>query len=137
MVEWSDELSVNIVSIDNQHKILIGLINEVEHTITSKSNINITDNIFASLTSYIDYHFSKEEYYFELFDYPHKNEHLKEHVCFIIKIENFKENTTNVPTEIKLNEIVTLFEFLKKWIVEHIRDTDKKYEYFFIDRGLG
>jgi len=137
LIKWSDEFSVNIVSIDKQHRLLIDLINEVEHSISIKNNIDATDTIFNALTSYIDYHFSTEEYYFELFDYPHKNEHLKEHVCFILKIDDFKKNTINTSDKIKLNEIITLFEFLKKWLAEHIRHTDKKYEIFFIERGLG
>ena len=38
LIKWTTELSVNISSIDEQHKILINMINEFYEKISEKSN---------------------------------------------------------------------------------------------------
>ncbi len=35
-VEWSDELSVGVEEIDEQHKVLVGLVNEMHEAILSR-----------------------------------------------------------------------------------------------------
>ncbi len=132
-IKWTDEFSVNIVSIDNQHKVLVGLLNEVTAAIEKEIDPEFTEKILSSLKDYVDYHFKTEEYYFELFDYPDKDQHISEHNIFRNKITEFNENFSNSHE----NNLIDIFNFLKKWIFIHIEKSDKSYSDFFIARGLG
>ncbi len=131
-IPWSDDLSVGLQEIDEQHKILIHLINRLyDEAILKKANQSIIDDILNELKQYTIIHFSVEESLFRLFDYPHADAHQKQH-------ERLKEEVISVHNKFKNGAAVTieLMSFLRRWIKNHIMMEDKKYSPFFLERGL-
>ena len=131
-IPWSDDLSVGLQEIDEQHKILIHLINRLyDEAILKKANQSIIDDILNELKQYTIIHFSVEESLFRLFDYPHVDAHQKQH-------ERLKEEVISVHNKFKNGAAVTieLMSFLRRWIKNHIMMEDKKYSPFFLERGL-
>jgi len=130
--QWEDEFSVGVQSIDNQHKELFRLINELLQAMKQGKASNITTQIIMDLEKYAIVHFQKEEFFFQRFNYKGAAEHIREHQLFIQKVATLK-------AEIKTGKITITFElfnFLKDWIEHHIQEVDKAYSKCFIENGL-
>ncbi|MDG4596639.1 MAG: bacteriohemerythrin [Candidatus Contendobacter sp.] len=131
-IPWSDDLSVGLQEIDEQHKILIGLINSLySESILKKADQSTVDSIINELKQYTIIHFSVEESLFRLFDYPYTEAHQKQH-------DSLKEELAKVHRKFKDGEPVNieLMSFLRRWIKNHILMEDKKYAPFFLEKGL-
>ncbi|MDR3160834.1 MAG: bacteriohemerythrin [Spirochaetaceae bacterium] len=141
LVEWDDKYSVGIPLIDEHHKTLIRLTNELYQGCLSRDNTvrNISfNNTIRGVLDYVKYHFSTEERIMEIVNYPHLAEHKKEHEDFIITMvenaKNFQEKKKFVP-----NNFV---RFLKDWVLSHIAIADTDYAKYIIElkrqgKGLG
>jgi len=130
--QWEDKFSVGVQSIDNQHKELFRLINELLQAMKQGKASNITTQIIMDLEKYAVVHFQKEEFFFERFNYQGGAEHIREHQLFIQKVATLK-------AEIKTGKITITFElfnFLKDWIEHHIQEVDKAYSKCFNENGL-
>ena len=122
-IEWKEEYSVNIEEIDNQHKRLFELLNELNSSMRIGQGRQVIDKIIKQLVSYTEYHFSIEEKYFKMFNYEFAEEHIREHQEFIEKIQKFQKEYE----EGKLTVTLEVLEFLNNWIKHHILGNDKKY----------
>jgi hemerythrin len=126
LFEWTDELSVNIPVIDEQHKKLISHINEFyAHMKTGKAK-QVMNETLNKLIDYVGYHFSTEEDFFNKFNYPDKDAHVREHKAFVEKVKIVSEDFKNG----KLAVTIELFTFLTDWVENHIKQIDKRYEPF-------
>jgi hemerythrin len=54
LIQWSDEFSVNIQEIDEQHKVLVGLLNELHQAIREHHGKATSREILASGGIYTD-----------------------------------------------------------------------------------
>jgi hemerythrin len=132
MIEWNEKYSVNISTIDEEHKELIRIINEA---IVSKQHHNDLEEIsilLKELTMYALKHFSTEETYMVEFNYPEFQNHKKEHHGFSNKMIAYCNKVIEGEYQIE-NEII---EYLMQWLVNHIQVTDKKYLACFKKNGL-
>jgi len=133
IIEWSDELSVGIASIDKQHQILIELINSLNTAMAEgEANLRIAD-ILASLTSYTRLHFAYEEKLFEKHGYAETKEHKRQHGELIEQINALKERFESDQSGSIGLEIM---QFLKNWLTNHIMKTDKHYSAFLLSKGV-
>jgi hemerythrin len=64
--KWKEEYSVSIQEIDNQHKVIIDLLNDLYDAFLRKDHENKTGDIISRLTDYALMHFKVEEQYFTL-----------------------------------------------------------------------
>jgi hemerythrin len=131
-LNWTDSLSVKIDSIDEQHKVLINLINKFYEEVSHRTNDENISILIKGMKEYTQMHFNHEEKYMQLFKYPEYAAHKKEHDLFIAKVEEVEEKFNK-------GKVVLTFEltsFLKDWIKSHIQGSDKKYTAFFIKNGV-
>lgn len=128
-IEWDQSYSVSIKLIDNQHKKLFALINDFHDT---KTNL---DEVLQDLLSYIDFHFKTEEKYFDKFHYEKEESHKKQHKFYEDKIRELYSRC--MLEKIDESKISTETEgFIKDWIVNHIKVSDKEYTNCFQQHGL-
>ncbi|MBU1099403.1 MAG: bacteriohemerythrin [Bacteroidetes bacterium] len=132
LIDWKDDLSVQIVEIDNQHKKLLNLINELHDAMKTGKAKDVLESIIQKLISYTKSHFATEEKYFKQFNYPLTNEHIKEHNDFVNNVSDFQEKFKAG----KLGLSIEIMKFLTTWISKHIQETDKAYSEFFIENGV-
>jgi len=132
LFNWNESLSVKIDSIDDQHKVLINMINEFYENIRVKSNKELISKLIKEMKEYTQTHFSNEENYFKQFNYPEYESHKKEHVAFVDKVIDI-EKRFNDGTLVLSFEITN---YLKDWLKEHIQGTDQKYSEFLIKNGI-
>ncbi len=131
-ITWTESLSVKIESIDDQHKKLIDMINDFYENISKKNNDENILKLISGMKSYTVMHFNKEEFLMKQYNYPHLEEHKKEHGEFISKVNALEE-------KVKKGTIIVSFEitnFLKDWLKNHIQHTDKQYTEFFLKHGV-
>jgi hemerythrin len=124
LLVWDNSFLVDFEIIDEQHKELINMTNELIQG-CDKGKI-IQDVLFIKTirraVEYAQKHFATEEKYLQQVNYPDFAEHKKEHEAFVSEVINqlkaFEENR---------NDPVVLVDFLKDWLVGHLAVTDKKY----------
>ena len=87
IVNWSNEYSINVDEIDNQHQEMLGLVNNLHSSVESRTDKNILKKMLAELVVYTRMHFATEEQLMEQHDYPHHIEHKNEHRLLLQHLE--------------------------------------------------
>ncbi|WP_319508714.1 bacteriohemerythrin [uncultured Methanolobus sp.] len=132
LVTWSDKYSMQIKEIDDQHKVLVGMINELHDAMKQAKSKEVSLEIINKMAEYTKFHFSTEEKYMKRFAYPDYAEHKLEHEKFVENVLKFKDDYEKGKAGVSYD----ILNFLKDWLVGHIQDTDKKYAPLFIEKGL-
>ena len=65
---WNDEMSVGSEELDNQHRRMVDILNEVYQAYIRDEHEEI-GKILEVLSEYLIYHFTMEEVYFEMSDF--------------------------------------------------------------------
>jgi len=133
IITWNDSLSVEITEIDDQHKQLIVILNELHEAMKNRVGQQIVGKKLEEMAKYSKVHFDTEEKYFSLFDYDNSVDHIAEHEKFVVKTDEFKKDLS----EGKLALSIDVMNFLMKWITDHIMVSDHKYIKCFKEHGLG
>lgn len=118
---WRSSLSVGNDLIDNQHKQLIDIINQLFEGINKKDSQLKMEGIFKELIAYTSYHFNAEEEIMMRTGNPQLLQHKKAHQDFITKVNALKLNNMVGDEKLKME----VFKFLKTWLTEHIMNVDK------------
>ena len=124
---WSDEWSLGNETIDDQHKILLNILNDIE-----KGDI-LLENLLIRLVEYTTEHFGDEEQlmyknnYPENFLNPHKREHKKfKEALLELTFATIKALEQESNTKLKkLKGNLTKFCFI--WFEQHFLGTDKTF----------
>ncbi|KNZ69825.1 hemerythrin-like metal-binding protein [Thermincola ferriacetica] len=132
LMVWNDKFSVGVKELDDHHKTLVALVNELHDAMKVGKTKEIMDDILARLTDYTRFHFSAEEKYMTKYSYPQYTQHKLEHDKFTEKVLQFQKDLKDGKFAISM-EIMT---FLKDWLINHISGSDKKYGPFFNEHGL-
>jgi len=132
MIEWNEKYSLSIPRIDEDHKNLLGIINKAILSKEHNDNLEELREVLNEMAKYAQTHFATEELYMIKFDYPEYQYHKKEHLDFTTKINAYENGLINADYHIA-DEIL---DYLKKWLVNHILETDKKYVDCFRKKGF-
>lgn len=128
VIEWNEELSVGNYSIDEQHKELIKIINEIIMFIKNKQyTFKNLLSIVNRLDNYIIKHFEYEENFMREHNIEGKEKHIEEHDHARQKI-----NSINVIEQEKFEEkfFYDTLGWLSNWLIEHIMNTDKMLDIY-------
>ena len=123
IVEWTSDLDTGIKLIDDQHKMLCAYINSLYRAMRRGSSGTDLIGIVGNLRDYTVTHFSTEEQYFSHSSYPDTAKHKEVHKNFVAKVVEV-ENSLKTGNAKVGND---LLEFLKSWLLQHIRRTDHEY----------
>ncbi len=130
--EWSENLSVGVPSIDRQHKVLIGLINDLYDSIEAGKGQSDAKYILKKIINYARAHFIYEEGLFTRHNYVATQEHLASH-------ENIKNKLLDLKTkaeDAKFNLPDELMTFLKDWLNNHILKEDMGYSELLVKNNM-
>lgn len=122
-MEWSDNLSVGVDTIDNQHKELINRVNAFYAALRKENSKEETLKVLDFLSSYMVRHFKDEEAIQVKYNYPKYAEHRKIHKEFI-------ETVKGVTADLEANGVTTAASTMiamtvTNWLVNHISIQDK------------
>jgi hemerythrin len=133
LMVWNDKFSVGVHSIDQEHKKLIELLNELHDGLAANHAKDKLGHVLDGLITYTATHFRTEEKYFAQTGYPDTAAHKKEH-------EALTNQVLEVQKRFKSGETGTLsmevMNFLKRWLITHIQGSDKKYAPHLIAKGV-
>lgn len=130
-VEWSDALSVGIEEIDEQHKVLAGLVNRMHDAIHERHGSDVVKGILAELAEYTRIHFAVEESLMRILNYPDYEQHKAIHEELLGHVIELREKVESGKTAIGFE----LMHFLKNWLTKHIMEEDMNYSSFFLAAG--
>ncbi|EFL51912.1 methyl-accepting chemotaxis sensory transducer [Solidesulfovibrio fructosivorans JJ]] len=129
---WDQSLAVGIQEIDSQHQKLVRMICDLHEAMRAGKGKGQVESILRELEEYAVEHFGFEEKLMEQYKYPGYLNHRKEHEKFVDKViafgNDFRANKVALTNEV--------MDFLKNWLVGHIKGTDQKYSSFFNERGV-
>lgn len=133
---WNKNFETGIATIDEQHKVLVSLLNELAGTLARDNQLEI-NRVFDELAEYANFHFETEEaIWVEYFgDDSWLSSHQLTHSSFLPKVVELKEQDTNKP----LIEIIeSIVKFLIRWLAFHIIDSDKRLAFVVhnMEKGL-
>ena len=129
---WKDEYSVGIEAMDNDHKKLLNLINQLQTSVHYYTGKEFEEKALEELVDYTKTHFKREEQLMEDNNYHALEAHKEEHKQFINTVNNLVEQyQTN--SEVT---IVDALSFLKSWLIKHINGTDKDYGKELNEKGI-
>ncbi len=125
-IDWTDELSLGIPEIDEQHRQLVDIVNKFEESAKGGKGPRIMVGILNDLVGYTQEHFSFEEKFMLEAKFPKLSLHQSQHRQLLQKIERFQFEFSQGGRRITIE----LREFLKYWLTSHILKEDKAYAEF-------
>lgn len=132
LIEWGPNFCIGIREIDDQHKVLVDIINKLYTSFGSNNNKKEIRKNLKELIDYTVYHFGNEEKYFKEFGYKDTPQHIQQHHKFVEKIRNFASEFETGDATVSLD----IINFLKDWLINHILKIDTRYVSFFKEHGV-
>ena len=129
---WSDKYSLHIGQIDEQHKKLVGMLNDLFDAMKAGKGNDVLDNVLSQLIAYTKSHFATEERLMKAHGYPGYQEHKAEHDDLTKQVLDFQQRFQARSTGLSME----LMSFLKNWLINHIQGSDKSYAPFLQGKGV-
>ncbi|MDR0388933.1 MAG: bacteriohemerythrin [Spirochaetaceae bacterium] len=129
LVSWSSTFSVGIKQIDEQHKELFNITNDLfNHCVgDSESEKAYFKKVIQGAVNYIKVHFATEERIMLKTKFSGYTDHKREHDMFVLTVV---EQVRSFHLGHKF-DLTHFTRFLKDWVLTHIAISDKQYfEYF-------
>ena len=128
-VKWSESYALGIKLIDDQHKALLDIVNDIFNHATGREweEQEYFKDVIKQAVDYVKFHFSTEEKIMISTKYKGYEEHKKHHEEFILKVVKTAKDYESG----KRLTLTNFGYFLKDWVLSHIAVMDKKYcDYF-------
>jgi len=132
LITWSEEYELGFKTIDEQHQVLVGLINELYSAFIDAEAMEAISGILDKMLDYTGYHFKTEEDFFLKNNYPDIENHKKEHELFVEKTKSFINKFSQDDAELTYD----VMNFLRGWLLAHIQGSDKEYSRYFVKKGV-
>ena len=131
-MKWTPALSVKVQQFDDQHMVLVEMINALHDAVKAGRGAEILGTTLDGLITYTTTHFGEEEKLMETFSYPDRDEHKAAHENLIKIVQELQQKFTSGQSIVSLDVLM----FLRDWLMGHINVVDKKYGAFFNDKGM-
>ncbi|MDH3349680.1 MAG: bacteriohemerythrin [Desulfobulbaceae bacterium] len=122
ILAWDKNIILDHPIIDQQHQKLVILVNEFYEAIRKKEANSAIMELLQGLIDYTEFHFKDEQNLMRLNQYPDYLPHVSEHRKFVAHVADCYTRIS----EGKLVISLEITSFLRSWLVEHIKVTDKK-----------
>ena len=125
LVTWSQTFSVGIRSIDDQHKELLNLVNDMYNHIIGdeKEERAYFRKVIKKTVKYIKVHFATEEKIMQRTKFQGYAGHKRVHDTFILNVVDIIKKYD----EGRRVSLIFFTNFVKDWILTHIAIMDKQY----------
>ena len=123
-IAWDDSIIVGIPTIDEDHKKLVDMLNELFAACFAAQGPAVLGDILDQLLDYTKYHFEREEKMLEEANYGRLEEHRVLHKRMVAQVEKIQKNLQSGATHDLSNETL---KFLSHWLTDHIQAEDKEF----------
>ncbi|MGE5492430.1 MAG: bacteriohemerythrin [Actinomycetota bacterium] len=132
LFNWSETYHVGIQEVDEQHQVLVSLLNQLHEAIRGRRGKAASREILDHLAEYTRTHFLLEESLMRLTHYPGFEIHKQQHEDLIRQVQDLQYKLDEENATITFE----LLHFLKNWLTQHINDSDKRFGAFFPKAGF-
>jgi len=132
IAHWSPNLSVGAEELDSDHQNLIDVLNRLDGEVGSSAGRDAVSQILDELIARTETHFRREEEIMAQEKYPEAEHHAKIHQALIEEIQVFK---TEFAGGMEIGPEIT--EFIKRWLISHIMESDKHLGGYLEGRRTG
>ena len=134
-LEWGPPLFTGIEAIDEQHKMLVEMLNEANLRMRSLVERSMVEDIVRDLMSYALYHFETEEEL--MLEHAYAQESPDDAATHAREHREFSQTVAGVQKDLVAGKPITrevLLGFLNNWLVNHILNTDMRLAAFLKSR---
>jgi hemerythrin len=133
LIAWTDQMCVGVKLLDNDHKKLVLLINELHEGIVNNRDKQALDSVFENLVRFTRVHFAHEEQLLFETGYPAAAAHKQEHESMIQKILALQARfRSGAPMAMHMDGV----ELLKSWLFSHMYGADQDYAPYLEAKGV-
>ncbi len=133
LMTWNEKLAVGVKLLDDDHKKLVGMVNQLYDAIQSGHGKESLGKILDGLIDYTKVHFAHEEQFFAQTAYgdavPHKQQHADLTRQVLDVQQKYKAGVSGTLS-------LEVMNFLKNWLVTHIQGSDQKYGPYLNSKGI-
>ena len=126
-VVWKRSFSTDLVSVDEQHRHLIDLLNQLTSTLREAPDTLDIALALQNLGRETSQHFSHEEQVMANISYDRLELHRQKHQALLAE---FSERSTALVEQARLGEIEDLIAYLKFWLLHHLMSEDTRLHRF-------
>ncbi len=123
-LRWSEELSVGLDSLDEDHQLIVDLLARVQQAAAAKEPSSIVAAYLDFLTDYTAYHFHREELVLAACSFPELKAHRRAHQAAVDRLSELRARHQEQPTEQTLRELVG---WVEGWVHDHLIQEDAQY----------
>jgi|GEM_PF-2195468 len=133
---WDDNFKTGLTEIDEQHRKLVQILNQLASHIAVGADVDRLSRIFDELTDYTVYHFTTEEAIWRahLEQDPSESEHRGLHRAFVDELARLKARLNHQPLSAVADETLG---FLARWLASHILEADRYLAHVVVARQQG
>jgi len=123
-IKWTDDMSVGVEAIDDEHKTLISILNSFIDAVDDDEGVLVYDSIFSSFLDTALAHFQHEEELMERAGYEDLELHKQGHKSLLEQLQDMRaklmtSSSTDMEDDVR--------EFLASWLEVHIMVKDQAY----------
>jgi len=133
LMTWSDRLSVGVKVLDEDHKKLVAMVNELYEAIMQGKGKQKLGEVLTKLIQYTVEHFRREEQLFARTGYANAEKHHAEHRKLteeVLKVQKTFEADASATIS------MDVLNFLRHWLIDHIQGEDQKYSAHLNSHGI-
>lgn len=120
--QWTTDLAVGYAHIDNDHKHLFELVNQLFNGMKAGQANAVLGGIIRELVDYTTTHFRREEDLMQQMRYADYVEHKRAHEQLIREVKALEMRFNGGSITLSLD----VFNFLQDWLANHIKTHDRK-----------
>lgn len=134
LIEWRDEFSIGIPSVDYEHKGMIRMINQLHEELSARPSRDTVADFLGEIHALISAHFALEEKEMREIGYDGFDDHKDDHERLLDEIRDIMDTFEADDTADYAED---LSRRLETWFTEHFRTKDARLHRYLKDRGGG
>lgn len=121
---WTEEMSVGVEALDNDHRGLIDLLNQAHERLSTGQSREVVGEVLDRLVSRTTTHFAREEAFFEQTGFPGAEAHRREHDLMLGQALKWHAHfKSGLPPFLSVEQILGF----QSWLDNHIQGADMLY----------
>jgi hemerythrin-like metal-binding protein len=122
--DWDESLSVGIALVDEDHRQLIDLVNQLHDGMGANEEKAIVGTVLNALADYVVYHFKREERVMAACGYADLERHRSQHEAFADQVQRWERHYREDRSAADSQKLLV---FLKDWLARHISREDRAF----------
>ena len=132
VLTWNEQLSVGIAELDQQHKQLAEMVNDLYDGVGGRRDETVLQRLLHEMIALAGVHFQTEEWYMRSYGFDGYDRHKGEHAALMAKVHDLKSRIDSGQARITSDVVM----FLRNWLQGHILGEDMNYAIFLARQGI-